>query len=154
MDLRTMLIAGAVGGLVAFGGGMQFGKSLEKGACEKRVAAVEKAAGELIDKKDDEIEKLGIEAAFAKAEVVKVNAVILKQFEDQKALLLADQAAREDASRKADERAAGAAKEARVTAARFQAALEAIKRDPDQCTNAPLSPDLKRVLDDILKGSP
>lgn len=155
--LQGMLIAGGLSGIVALGIGYKMGADHEANRCQKIVAAevqkVKDAAADLIDHELALRAKAETEAAFAKGEVAKVNAQIATQLAEQKALLLADQAAREEAAKKSDAAAAQAARQSRETAAKFQAALEALKNDPDQCAHAPVSPDVKRMLDDLLKGS-
>src|SRR5690606_12333206 len=74
MSLQSTLLAVAAAALVAGGAGMQFGKWLEKGACDKRLAAVQEAAAGLIERKDAEIRVLSVEKSQAQAEVAKVNA--------------------------------------------------------------------------------
>lgn len=156
--LQGTLLSAGLAGLVAFGVGLKMGADGEAAKCSRRIEQVEQkvkaAAAKLIDEQMALRTKAETEATFAKGEVAKVNAAIAQQLAEQKALLVADQAAREEAAKKADQAASKAERVARETAAKFQAALEAIKHDPDQCARAPLSPDVRRMLDDLLKGSP
>jgi hypothetical protein len=151
--LQGALIAAGLSGLVAFGAGWKFGSDHESAQCEKKIEIVKRTSAELIDKQIALKAKAETEAAFAKGEVAKVNAEIQRQLEEQRNLLLADQAAREDAAKKADQAAVAAERQARATAAKFQAALEALKHDPDNCARAPVSADVKRMLDDLLAGA-
>lgn len=153
MNLQGMLIAGGVAALVAGGIGMQVGKGLEKGACEKRIQIIEKAAASLIDQKDAEILTLGAEKAQAQAEVAKVNAETLRQFNELQVLLTADQAKRDEAAIRVEAAAKQAAVNARDAAAKAQAAREIIQNVADQCARAGVPDDVVRVLNDIL-GAP
>lgn len=148
-----MLVAGGIAGLVAFGGGMSFGKWLEKGACEKRIEAVKEAAAELIDKKDAEITTLGLEKAQAQAEVAKVNAETLRQFNELQTLLSADQVKRDEAATRVEKAAQLAAANARDAAAKASEARKVIQNVADQCARAGVPDDVVRVLNDIL-GAP
>jgi hypothetical protein len=153
MNLQGMLIAGGVAALVAGGIGMQVGKGLEKGACDKRIDVLEKAAASLIDKKDAEILTLRAEKAQAQAEVAKVNAETLRQFNELQVLLTADQAKRDEAAARVEAAAKQAAVNARDAAAKAQAAREIIQNVADQCARAGVPDDVVRVLNDIL-GAP
>lgn len=153
INLQGMLIAGGVSALVAGGIGMQVGKMMERGACETRVKALEKAAATLIDKKDTEILILGAEKAQAQAEVAKVNSETLRQFNELQLLLTADQAKRDEASARVEAAARQAAANARDAATKAQAAREVIQNVADQCARAGVPDDVVRVLNDIL-GAP
>jgi Na+-translocating ferredoxin:NAD+ oxidoreductase RnfC subunit len=153
MNLQGMLIAGGVAALVAGGIGLQVGKGLEKGACERRIEILEKAAAKLIDQKDAEILVLSAEKAQAQAEVTKVNAETLRQFNELQVLLTADQAKRDEAAIRVEAAAKQAAVNARDAAAKAQAAREIIQNVADQCARAGVPDDVVRVLNDIL-GAP
>lgn len=150
IDIKAMMIGAAVAAVVAGGAGMTFGRWLEKGACDKRVAVVEKAAASIIDRKDSEIMTLGAEKAQAQAEVAKVNAETLRQFEEMKTLLTADQEKRDQAALRVEAAAKQAAVNARDAAVKAQEARKVIQNVADQCARAGVPDDVVRVLNDIL----
>ena len=150
MNFKAMSIGAALGGLVLGGVGLQAGRWMERGACDKRVAALERAAATLIDKKDAEILVLGTEKAQAQAEVAKVNSATLAQFEEMKLLLTADQAKRDAAAVRVEKAAQQAALNARDAAAKSIEARKVIQNVADQCARAGVPDDVVRVLNDIL----
>lgn len=150
MDIKAMLMGGAIAAVIATPAGISLGRWFEKGACEKRVEAVEKAAATLIDKKDAEIVLLRVEKAQAQAEVAKVNAETLRQFEEMKTLLTADQAKRDEAAARVEKAAQQAALNARDAAVKSTEARKVIQNVADQCARAGVPDDVVRVLNDIL----
>jgi uncharacterized protein YyaL (SSP411 family) len=153
IDIKAMVIGGLAGAALAGVAGMQFGKSLEKAACDKRIEVLQEAAAKLIDQKDAEIVVLQVEKAQAQGEVAKVNATTRKQFEDLQLLLSADQVKREEASLKVEKAANQAARDAREAASRAQAAREVIQNVADKCASAGADPEFVRMLNGILAPS-
>ncbi len=153
MNLQAMLFAGGLAALVAGGAGMQLGKWMEKGACEKRVVEVQKAAARIIDAKDDEIRTLTLEKIQAQGEVLKVNQASQLAFEDLQKMLSADQVKRDAAAARVETAAKQAAANAKEAAAKSLAAREVILHVADQCARSGVPDDVVRMLNDIL-GTP
>jgi hypothetical protein len=154
INWQSILMGGAVGAIVFGGIGFQAGKVLERSACQGRVETVMRESAKLIDAKDAELATRGIEVAQARAEVSKVNAETLRQFNELQTLLTADQAKRDEAAARVEAAARQAAVNARDAAAKSQAAREVIQNVADQCARAGAPDDVVRVLNDLIGATP
>lgn len=148
--LQGMLIGGAVAAALAFGVGTQVGQGWERGACDKRMEKVRKAAEKVIDDKIKEVDVSHVERDQARAEVDKVNKAEAEKAAIAEAATQADQVRREEALARTEAAATEAAKASRTLSAKLTSSLEAIRNVADECARAPLSPDSKRLLDGIL----
>lgn len=152
--LNGLLVTGVLAGVAGLGLGAKFGADHESRKCEAKVAAVRKAAEEVINAKLQEILTLQAEKAQALSEVEKVNATTRKQFEELQALLTADQAKRDEAAIKVEKAATQAARDAREAATRATAAREVIQNVADKCAAAGADPEFVRMLNGILAPTP
>lgn len=154
INWQTTLIGAAIAAIVAGGIGFQAGKVLERGACQGRIETVMRESAKLIDAKDAELTTRGIEVAQARAEVAKVNAETLRQFNELQTLLTADQAKRDEAALRVEAAARQAAANAKDAAAKSQLAREVILNVADQCARAGAPDDVVRVLNDLIGATP
>lgn len=152
--LNGALIGAGLAAIMAFGFGLKIGADGEHRKCEAKIAAVRKAAEEVINGNLQEIAVLQVERAQAQAEVAKVNETTLRYFNEMQALLTADQAKRDEAALKVEKAATDAARNAREAAARAQAAREVIQNVADKCAASGADPEFVRMLNGILAPDP
>ncbi len=148
--LQMTAIVGVISAALAGGFGYMKGASDMRAHEARALAKMHAASARVIDSKLAEIQTLSVERDQARGEVTKVNEGIARQLEDQKALLVADQASREAAAQRMERANQMAAKENREAAARLAAGLRELKEVADECARAPVSADVKRMLDRIL----
>lgn len=154
LNVQGMVIGGVVLAAVSFGAGMKVGADGEARQTEEKIETVKKASAKLIDEKLQEILTLQAEKAQALAEVAKVNATTMAQFQELQAILAADQVARTEASARVEAAAKDAARQARTAGERAQAAREVIQNVADQCARAGVPDDVVRMLNGILAPAP
>lgn len=152
--LQGMLVSAGLAGLVAFGAGWQLSADRQKGECQKQITRVKEIADGLINSQQQEILTLTAEKAQAQAEVAKVNAETMRQFEALQAMLTADQLKREEASELVARAANQAARDARTAATRAEAAREVIQNVADKCAAAGVPDDVVELLNGILAPAP
>lgn len=154
MNLQGILIGAGLSALVSGGIVWQIKGAIDKGACAVEIDKVSKAAAIVIDRKDAEISTLTAEKRQAQGEVDKVNAESARQVAENEALRTVDQAKRDEAAIRVERAAQQAARDARTTAERVLAALEAMKANAtDKCVNADVAGDVRKLLDGILTPS-
>jgi len=150
IPLQAMVIGGiALAGFSAWSGA-QVQKGWDHADCDRKIQAVRNASEKLIAAGLQEIATTAAERDQAKAEVDKVNATSVAQFEALRLMLADDKVKREEASLRIEAAAKEASRNARTSAERAQAARDLMDKIADRCAGAPMPDDVKRLLDGIL----
>lgn len=150
IPLQAMVIGGiALAGFSAWSGA-KVQKGWDHADCDRKIQAVRNASEKLIAAGLQEIATTAAERDQAKAEVDKVNATSVAQFEALRLMLADDKVKREEASLRIEAAAKEASRNARTSAERAQAARDLMDKIADRCAGAPMPDDVKRLLDGIL----
>jgi hypothetical protein len=148
------LIAAVLSGVAALAVGWKLGGDSQRIACQKQIAEIRRVADDLLNKQLTEIKTLQIEKAGAFAEVDKVNATTVRQFNELQALLSVDAAKRAAASVQFEKAITQAGRDARDAATRAADARKVIENVANDCARAGMPDDVVGVLNGIIGATP